>query len=363
MSWPRHDKHRKFKVLVESMKKTSLTALRRGLVLGLALASVQIQAQTLRDKFDFIADQAEAQLPIYFPAGPETFEAEALGASWFARFYEGTGVYAALNIDENNVYTLGGPWPEPFLVGDVDTLLGLLGYVPPAPGGSGDNAILNSGNGNCVALTAPAEGTVALYRFTSSSDGETVEGEYTSRYLAVSDNQITLETEQTQTLDGFAVSSVSVTTSTTRRENGLIFQTEADLEVSTTFPGFPDQVQRQVTEFDPDLLSSPDPICEGMVWYAAQVTANSTYIPEVPGLPAQSTAGDVTNTINAIFEQITVPAGSFAAVKTTIENGFDDAYTITWSSYDNGGIPVRAETYDDSGTLISTVELVNLTLP
>jgi len=87
---------------------------------------------TFLDPFNFIADQAEALFPDKFPTGPETFSAQELGFSWFARFYPETGIYLALNVEESTIYTFGGPWPEPTEQGALQGILDQLGYVPPS---------------------------------------------------------------------------------------------------------------------------------------------------------------------------------------------------------------------------------------
>ncbi|HNP27389.1 MAG TPA: hypothetical protein PKM20_11655 [Nitrosomonas sp.] len=79
---------------------------------------------------------------------------------WLFRFYPETGVYVGVNINDNNVYVLGGPWGNNVTV--VETLPNLVNLIQNAGGNSGISACntanipsgLNySQSGNVVTVT------------------------------------------------------------------------------------------------------------------------------------------------------------------------------------------------------------------
>ena len=332
----------------------------------LIVLSSLAQAQTLQDKFDFIVDQAESIYPEIFPPTQETFAAEELGFSWFARFYPATGVYAALNIDESAIYTLGGPWPEPTLQGDLDAILASLGYSGGG-GSSGDGDVLNeivdSGSGQCVMRQLPVQGTVAVYDFNSTdADGSNEEsGTITLTYSAVTANSVTIDSEFDLVVDGEASAVNTAVTTLTRVENGWIYQVET--QSSTSFG--PQQLQ-QSTSFDPDLFVSPEEVCAGMSWTSASVTSRTESSGLIPVPPTEIVLDPTLTNVNSINEDIQVPAGDFSTlevVTTSLDGEETLDYSINWISNDFGGFSVLSESYDENDNLLSVTELTSVTVP
>ncbi|MEZ5491922.1 MAG: hypothetical protein R3F50_16660 [Gammaproteobacteria bacterium] len=322
--------------------------------------------------FNFIMEQAEALLPELFPTGSETFEAEAAGASWLARFYEETGVYGALNIDEGNFYVLGGPWTEVTFIDSVDALLTALSYSPPdGAGGSSDgqNSVLNQGSGDCINLTNPTVGTVASYTGSIFQDGMTGNISYTTTYTAVSDSSTTTETDQQISASGFSSNSLSRTTSYIQRSNGWLYSTETDTEATTTAQGF-SVTSESNTVFDPPRFESPETICSGMVWFIASVVSTTTGTNlgvQIPTLSAD-TGESILETLS-VSQSITVPAGTFSTVHQLIKNlnddGVEEGYSESWFINNAGGVPARIDVYQSVNgieELVSRVELQSLSI-
>ena len=342
-------------------------------------ASATLQAQTVLDQFNFIADQAEALFPEEFPTGPETFSAQELGFSWHARFYPQTGIYVALNIDESTIYTFGGPWPEPTVQGTLQGILDQLGYVPPSDGGGtggggtggSQNAILQQGGGSCVDLTYPSVGLVASYEGTQTVEGISTQISYTDTYTAVSTNSITKSTEQLVTGAGFSASSSSVTTSFLERMDGWLFTTETDAEFTTTTTSPAGQSTVTSTTnllFDPPQGSSPETICDGMIFFIASVTSTSTGTSGGVPLPETSApTGESEVEVISVNESLTVPAGTFSTVrqinKSLDDDGEVNGFSEGWFINGEGGVPARLDFYETSNgmdTLISTIELQSI---
>jgi len=331
----------------------------------LIVLSSLAQAQTLQDKFDFIVDQAESIYPEIFPPTQETFAAEELGFSWFARFYPATGVYAALNIDESAIYTLGGPWPEPTLQGDLDAILASLGYSGgggSSGGGDDVNEIVDIGSGQCVMRQLPVQGTVAVYNLTSMDPDASNEmtGTFTTAYTMVSANSITTENEFDAMAEDMLPASNTVVTTMTRVENGWVYQT--DLETVTNVEG---QQFQQTTTYEPDLFVGPEEICTGQAWRSAAVTSlTDSGIGPLP--PTETVLNPTSTNVISINDVIEVAAGSFTTVNmvvTTLEGDETQDYAINWFNNELGGIPVRSESYDENDNLLSVTELTSVTVP
>lgn len=98
---------------------------------------------------------AENTFPEAFPGHKATQNINP----WLFRFYPETGIYAGVNINDNNVYVLGGPWGDtPTL---VETLSNLMNLVQNSDGGgisacntaNVPNSINYSQSGNVVTVT------------------------------------------------------------------------------------------------------------------------------------------------------------------------------------------------------------------
>ena len=102
-----------------------------------------------------VLNWAENTYPALFPGHKATQSINP----WLFRFYPETGVYAGVNINDNNVYVLGGPWNSATV---VDTLSNLVSFVQNSGGNSGISAcntanvpdgIFYSQSGNVVTVS------------------------------------------------------------------------------------------------------------------------------------------------------------------------------------------------------------------
>ncbi len=89
---------------------------------------------------EVLLNWAENNYPQYFPSHQATQSVNP----WLYRYYPETGIYAGVNLTDNNVYVLGGPWGDTPTV--IDTLPNLFALAS-----SGNNSIPA-----CNTATAPA---------------------------------------------------------------------------------------------------------------------------------------------------------------------------------------------------------------
>lgn len=115
---------------------------------------------------------AENVYPEIFPTHQLTHSIEP----WLFRYYPETGVYAGVNLGDNNVYVLGGPWGDN--ITPIDSLANLLLSVDQSGGNDGipacdtgqipagfsysqnGNVVNVTTNGQCVVLPASTNNTL-----------------------------------------------------------------------------------------------------------------------------------------------------------------------------------------------------------
>jgi len=331
-------------------------------------ANAQQVDPTVVSQFEEIKDAIEVQFAELFPLGTSAFvEGEFFGDYWIGYFWALTGVYAALNTDEMSVYTLGGALGDLTNQGSFEAIRTALG-LGMQTGGGGENRILTQGSGSCVDLTDPPDGTVAEYAGVTSSEEGSLDIAYTTTYVSSTENTTTTQTEQSVFSSGFTTNSSSTSTVTFERMNGWLFTKQVDAEATTDFMGFSTTIST-MTVFEPSEFASPETICSGMSFFSAKV--NSTTTSTSAGFPLPPVSGPTSDSITEILsvsESLTVPAGTFNTVHQKIQSLDDngeptEGRTEAWFINDVGGVPARLDLYDDSDTLISSVELQDLLLP
>jgi hypothetical protein len=350
------------------------------IVLFCFFAQGSLHAQSLLDQFNFIGDQAEALEPGLFPGSQVTMTAQEMGYDWYFRYYPSTQTYIALNIDLLDIYTFGGPWPEPTRIDSLGNILALLGYVPPGDGGgdggggggSGNgggegNRILNAGSASCLDLLFPSVGTVTVHSGTVEVPeiGE-AQLSYTTTYTEVTADSITTTVDQTITANGETIStSSSTTTSFYEVIDDWLFSTRVESEITTMVASITTTATSNIT-FDPSRFETPLSICSGLSWFIASVTSNTTGtaggfpIPDFSG-----PTGDQIIEVVSLNESLTVPAGTFSTVHELYTNldlvGDPEERTDSWFINALGGIPAKIQSYDEFDNVTSVIELQSVT--
>jgi len=309
--------------------------------------------------FNF-AEQAEPGL--FAPPGAVTQDTEP---GWLYRFFTGTGSYAAVHIgsggqyQQGGVYVLGGPFGDE--VTFVDSLPNLITLINNMNPGGGQSGITNPGNGNCVAVGPPAEGTVANYQTVSTQQGGQSVLDFTTEYVAVSNTQITTRQTSEANIGGLQSTSETDSTSNFEVDGDLIYTTSVSTSTTSTIPNFGTSTQGIEISYSPRLFNGPaSTYCEMQQWTVGTVSQSTTSTPPIMGQPATvvSDTSPVNATVLSVNESVTVPAGTFNTVKW--ELGFGGSVTsVNWFDPDTG-LNIKVETFDDLDALTSTTELQSI---
>ncbi|SEM70501.1 hypothetical protein [Nitrosomonas marina] len=114
-----------------------------------------VAAENTASDTDNVLNWAENTYPALFPGHKATQSIDP----WLFRFYPETGIYAGVNVNDNNVYVLGGPWNTATA---VDTLPNLVSFIQNSGGNTSISAcnttnvpdgIFYSQSGNVVTVT------------------------------------------------------------------------------------------------------------------------------------------------------------------------------------------------------------------
>ncbi|MBK7352766.1 MAG: hypothetical protein IPI97_07645 [Nitrosomonas sp.] len=139
--------------------------------ISLLSSSYTALADTASDT-ETLLNWAEKTFPHFFPSKQATHSTEP----WLYRFYPETGIYAGVNKDDINVYTLGGPWgSNPTLIDSLSSLIAQINNsggngniascdttntIPGITYSQSGNVITVTSNGQCV--TAPDQNATNL---------------------------------------------------------------------------------------------------------------------------------------------------------------------------------------------------------
>lgn len=262
-----------------------------------------------------------------------------LAGSWLYRFYPDKNVYAGV-LNEQDVYVLGGPWPELFYVG---TLNDLVASLPPPDR-------LNFGA--CVdRVTLVAEGTQfnslsVSADSQSSSEVHVIHDEVTSAFIKVINTPIN---------DSIGLNSIESLTDY-RHDSGFVYVSKLTIT---------SQVGNSITStevsFSPERQAIQSPACIGQVVNRDYTrTINRT----IDGITlATSTEHFLgTHTVESINESKSVAAGTFNTVRFRNTDSSDASYSLEWNDILTG-INVASENYDANNQLLSTYEITTLTIP
>jgi len=92
------------------------------MLLVLLSSSLIARADTTTDS-ERIFDWAESTYPELFGPAAETMTL----APWYFRYYENTGIYIAINYEDEDVYVLGGFWGDGLRVGSMEEVMIMAG--------------------------------------------------------------------------------------------------------------------------------------------------------------------------------------------------------------------------------------------
>ncbi len=227
--------------------------------------------------------------------------------------------------------------------------------------------IINSGNGNCIAIKFTPTGTVAVYESIPASPPNSEKKQITETFLESTANKMTIKTEEIYEgqQSGFTVKGTSVGVGTSYFEtiDGVVYHTKNELSNTNTgnvidasgnlVTAEPTVIKLDaVTTYSPSSFSTPaDQLCEQQSWYSAPVEQNQTGTQITDGVSNDisslggSTVG-LTSVVEAINESITVPAGTFTTVRkrTNRDTRPTGTYSVVWSSTEHH-VTVKRENY------------------
>ncbi len=154
-----------------NMKRQAKRLILSFCALGLLSNSYIALADTTSDT-ETLLNWAEKTFPQFFKSKQATQSIEP----WLYRFYPETGIYAGVNLTDNNVYTLGGPWGNnPALIDSLSNLIAQINNsggngniascdttntIPGITYSQSGNVITVTSNGQCV--TAPEQNATNL---------------------------------------------------------------------------------------------------------------------------------------------------------------------------------------------------------
>jgi len=262
-----------------------------------------------------------------------------LAGSWLYRFYPETNVYAGV-LNEQEVFVLGGPWPELLYVGTLNELISVL---PP-------QSTLESQD--CVnRLTLVAVGTQYNTLSTSadglsSSEFHVTHDEVTGEFIRVTNTPIN---------NSFGLISTE-TLSKYRHDSGFIYISQ--LAINTIFNSTASNTK---VNFSPERQSIGSPACIGQT-----VTRNFVKIinqtTDGMALPTRTESFVGSHTVESINEIKTVAAGTFNTVLFRDTNSSDGSYSLQWTDILTG-VLIASEDYDVNNSRLSTFEITTLTIP
>lgn len=301
--------------------------------------------------FNF-AEQVEPSL--FSPPGQLTL---ATVVDWLYRFYPGTGSYAAVHVGLSGefvfggVYTLGGPFGDEVVF--IDTLTNLLVLVN-SNNSNGDTGITNNGNGNCVDNMLPAVGTIANYSMTSGAAPLQATTSFSEEYIQVSNTLFEIESSQSSNIGGLESTTNSRTLTNFEIMDDLRYLISLTSDITSTTTGFGTTTQRVENSYDPHLFQGPAVrVCEGMEWSIAPVTQTLKIFTNGATVADTETVSETspeTARVESISDSITVPAGTFDAIRSRFT--FPDIINVIWHDPETG-LLLRNENIDRDDAVIT----------
>ncbi len=293
---------------------------------------------------DAALNLAQDQFPELFPGTAESQLIEVDGTRWIYRFWSETGVYAAVNIDDNGIYLLGGPFGDkPKFVG------GLLAFLSQTT----SSGVLDSGRGECINPVFPPDGAVVESAITFNDDDgnlipvNTVSKEiYTSVFehneikidrTVLSTNDLAQVLREVQSKETFNFNIV---------ENQR-FATGSVTDSTTITPGSTDIVQSIVVDYTPGLYATPDDCLRVDMkwtsgWGVEQTLTTSSFEPPQPDIVEKTFTQPFIATVTSVNTPITVAAGTFDTYE--ILEIFQDRFAFQHTDL-NTGIPILRSEY------------------
>ena len=287
---------------------------------------------------------AQDQFPELFPGTAESQLIEVDGTRWIYRFWSETGVYAAVNIDDNGIYLLGGPFGDkPKFVGDLSVFLSQTA-----------SGVLDAGKGECINAVFPPDGAVVESARTFNDDNgdripvnTTSEEIYTSVFehneikidrTILSTNDLAQVLREVQSKETFNFNIV---------ENQR-FATGSVIDSTTITPDSADIVQSIVVDYTPSLYAAPDDCLRIEMkwtsgWGVEQTLTTSSFEPPQPDIVEKSFTQPFIATITSVNTPVTVAAGTFITTYEILEV-FPDRFAIQHTDLKTG-IPVKRVEY------------------
>ena len=262
-----------------------------------------------------------------------------LAGSWLYRFYPDSNIYAGV-LNHQDVFVLGGPWPELFYVGKLSDLISTL--PPPNTTDSGmcvDRVTLVNEGTQYNTLSASAEGQ-------SSSVFHVIHDEVTSTSIRVINTPIN---------DSIGLINIESLTDY-RNESGITYVSQLIINNQ-----FDNSIRNTVINFSPERQSIQSPACIGQtINRDFERTINST----IEGLASPTNTEHFlgTHTVESINERRSVTAGTFNTVRFRNTDNSNGSYSLVWNDILTG-VDVAIENYDANNLLLSTYEITTLTTP
>lgn len=92
------------------------------------LFSLNIAQADIADDTEILLNWAEETYPNYFPS----YQTTQTFGPWLFRYYPQSDTYAGVNIDDQGVYVLGGPWGnQPTFISELRRMSRLVARHPP----------------------------------------------------------------------------------------------------------------------------------------------------------------------------------------------------------------------------------------
>ena len=248
------------------------------------------------------------------------------------------------------------------------------GYASVISEGSNDAVLVPAtvqrtlGSEACIELPVPATGTVAKYSVVGTTSYGTGTGTETITTQSASQTR-TVDRTQFQ----FTVGPISTTSDTVSTLDyqiltapaGYVSLSKVEISGSGTSAGFPFNVHT-VTTFSPNWVHGPGTIwCTGSTWImppATQTTVMTAPASQTITTPLPAGNGEVIST----SEAISTPAGAFQTVHifrhyfASTEEQSDAAPSEEIWIDKNTGVWVKQFSYDSTGALVTTFELIEL---
>lgn len=216
-------------------------------------------------------------------------------------------------------------------------------------GNDGDSGGSGGGDGQCVTLPFPAEGTTIEWSVSGNTESGALEGTIVTQYLSVSNTKTVTDTLSTLSGSGVTTTTRTTTTQYYYITDEMLYVEKIVVTGSAETAGYSVPIDSTLVN-DPPILRGPaHEYCLGQTWTSPSVSQTITS-------QGTTTTGDTpgsTGRVEAIGESVTTPAGTFTTVrmKTLYNNGGEET---NWLAIDNG-LLVRQEITGTDGYTQSSI--------